>query len=197
MSILAVRLASNADRSPFDAGLPKPERSFRRPADETLMLRELQVDDLHRLEQLTQRCGEPERGWTLRTLSRSLADWPSADDRVVVGGFDGSGPSAVLLGVAALAPDLGQWGDADVAVLVAPEFRGRGVGRRLLRAIIAVADERGYGAVSARVTAGNAAFLHLAERVGLWREESVGAEPLLLWGAARDHGRRATRVRMS
>lgn len=171
------------------------------PVGDTSELRLLQSGDLARLESLTQRCDEAEAAWTLRTLSRSLTRWPTADDRAILGIFQ-TGAEAestrLLQGIAAIAPDLGQPGSADVAVLVDPEWRGRGLGRRLTRAIMQVANAQGYRSVIARVGPGNVAFLRIAQRLGLAQQQTVGAEPLLLWGPATDgQSRRETRVRMS
>jgi RimJ/RimL family protein N-acetyltransferase len=171
------------------------------PVGDTSELRLLQSGDLSRLESLTQRCDEVEAAWTLRTLSRSLTRWPTAEDRAILGIFEtgtDTGPARRLQGIAAIAPDLGQPGSADVAILVDPEWRGRGFGRRLTKAIMQVASAQGYRSVIARVGPGNVPFLRIARRLGLAQQQSVGAEPLLLWGPATDgQSRRDTRVRMS
>ena len=55
----------------------------------------------------------------------------------------------------------------ELSVYVAPEYRGRGVGRALMEAIIALAraDERTHVVVSV-ITAGNEASVHLHEQLG-------------------------------
>ena len=62
-----------------------------------------------------------------------------------------------VLGYAGLAGPGGPGGDADVAtVAVLPGAQGRGVGRALLRALLAEAVRRGAGAVLLEVRVGNA-----------------------------------------
>ncbi len=166
---------------------------------EGLTLRLLQWGDLPQIESLIQRCREAEQTWTQRTLSRSLVRWPASNDRAIVGMVETrTSGGEQLCGIAAIAPDLGQYGCADVAILVDPDHRGHGLGMRLAQAILQVAGALDYRAVTVRVNRANHAFLRIAARLGLASNESVGAEPLLLRGATTGvPAHRAGRVRLS
>ena len=75
-----------------------------------------------------------------------------------------------LLGYAGLAGPGGPGGDADVAtVAVLPAAQGRGLGRALLRALLAEAVRRGAGAVLLEVRVGNAAARALYASEGFER----------------------------
>ncbi len=171
------------------------DRLVRVPVAGILVLRSLQWTDLPQLESLTARCGEPDQNWAMRTLSRSLTRWPTADDRAIIGIAEvdaepsldarpgpppGGAAAPALFGLAAMAPDLSRAGDADVSVMIDPNFRELGLGARLLAAIVQVAAARGYASASARVAPVNTAFRLIAARLGFARQHTVGAEPFLL-----------------
>lgn len=52
------------------------------------------------------------------------------------------------------------------AIYIAPDQRGRGIGRQLLSALVGTATGRGLRTMVAGITADNAASLHLHERLG-------------------------------
>jgi ribosomal protein S18 acetylase RimI-like enzyme len=187
-----------SDRRRIDPDLQSAglDRQVRVPVAGMLVLRSLQWTDLPQLEALTARCGESDQSWAMRTMSRSLTRWPNADDRAIIGiaevdggtsadNRSGSGLPAragapQLFGIAAMAPDLGRSGDADVSVLIDPQFRDLGLGARLLGAIVQLAAARGYASATARVAPDNTAFRLIAARLGFTRQHTVGAEPFLL-----------------
>lgn len=55
---------------------------------------------------------------------------------------------------------------AEITSYVGKEFRGRGIGRELIGAIIAEADRIGYHSLIARIVAGNDVSVHLNECFG-------------------------------
>lgn len=157
------------------------------------LLQPLQWSDLPAFDFLADRSDEAEEGWTLHTLSRSLFNWPRAEDRALIGlsgeqvggldgGVEGDGGdgAGMLLGVAGLAPDPRNHHDAHLAILVDPAYRDRGVGRLLLDAIMRIAFARGYASASARARADNNAFIHLMIQRGFVPSSHPGTEPILL-----------------
>lgn len=72
----------------------------------------------------------------------------------------------------------GAWlafGEAEVmSVAVAPEFRGRGYGRKLFAELLKICKERGATAVTLEVRPSNAAAIKIYESFGL---KSVGRRP--------------------
>ncbi len=60
-------------------------------------------------------------------------------------------------------------GTAEVSFYVRSDYRGRGVGRRLLAANVAGADALGYHVLLARIADDNAVSVHLHEAVGFRR----------------------------
>ena len=174
------------------------------------LLQPLQWSDLPAFDALVDRCNEADEGWTLHTLSRSLFNWPVAEDRALIGLSDQGGQSglsdvsyvsdqsdqsgqkeaeakengedggSILLGVAGLAPDPRHHHEAHLSLLVDPSHRGRGVGRQLLDAIMRIAVARGYESASARTRADNGAFIHLMIQHDFTPSSHPGTEPILL-----------------
>lgn len=85
----------------------------------------------------------------------------------VVGEFDGK--------IIAYAGAWLAFNEAEVmSVAVAPEFRGRGFGRKLFAELIRVCKERGANAITLEVRPSNAAAIKIYESFGL---KSVGRRP--------------------
>lgn len=95
---------------------------------------------------------------------------------------------AVVRGWAALAPVSGRpvyRGVAEVSVYVAENFRGRGIGRALLEALVGCSEEHGFWTLQAGILAENVSSRALHERCGfreVGRRERIGK----LDGAWRD-----------
>lgn len=150
---------------------------------DSAVLESLQWADLPAFEGLVSRSGEADEGWTLHTLSRSLVNWPTADDRTLVGlTCHGAGHRAParLIGVAGLVPDPRNPQEAQLSILVDPLHRQQGFGGQLLDAILRIADARGYQSASARTRADNLAFMHLMVGHGFLASSHPGSEPILL-----------------
>ena len=97
--------------------------------------------------------------------------------------FAGHGPKYPLLvaeddGLIIGWASLGMWSDrcaysdtAEGSLYVSQEYRGKGIGRKLIEAIMAAGQKGGLHTVIFRITEGNEASLHLAESVGF---EQIG-----------------------
>jgi phosphinothricin acetyltransferase len=131
--------------------------------------------------------GIADRVATFETRERDVAE--------VEGWFEGDGPMVVeedddgtVLGFARLtqASDRCVYrGIGDHALYVRRDARGRGVGRRLLEALCAEAERRGYSKVSSRVFADNAASRAVHRKAG-FREVGVQERHGKLDGEWRD-----------
>ncbi len=80
---------------------------------------------------------------------------------------------AELDGVVVGWASLSEWSDrcaysdtAEISAYVKQEFRGRGIGRRLMEAIIQEGEKVGLHTVIARITEGNKQSIHLHESLG-------------------------------
>jgi len=92
--------------------------------------------------------------------------------------FAGHGPKCPILvaehdGLIIGWASLSMWSDrcaysdtAEGSFYVKKEYRGKGVGRKLLETVIAEGQKAGLHTVIARITEGNAASIHLVESVG-------------------------------
>ena len=82
---------------------------------------------------------------------------------------------AELDGVVVGWASLSEWSDrcaysdtAEISLYVKQEFRGRGIGRRLLEALILEGEKVGLHTVIARITEGNETSIHLHESLGFF-----------------------------
>jgi len=73
---------------------------------------------------------------------------------------------------------LSMWSDrcaysdtAEGSIYIQKEYRGKGIGRKLMEAVIAAGQKGGLHTVIARITEGNEASIHLAESAGF---EQIG-----------------------
>jgi GNAT superfamily N-acetyltransferase len=113
--------------------------------------------------------------------SRYVVGWPRAGDGGLVaeagGNGDGDGPVGATW-YRVMSPDDPGYGFVDIetpeiTIGVVPCWRGRGVGRRLLVALLDVAHADGHGALSLSVEEGNGAR-RLYESVGFRSVDKVG-----------------------
>jgi len=84
---------------------------------------------------------------------------------------------------------LSEWSDrrayaatAEVSLYIRGEYRGRGLGRRLLAEVLREGERRGFHTVLARITAGNDISLRLHRQAGF---EEVGVMREVGWKAGR------------
>lgn len=94
-------------------------------------------------------------------LVRYVVDWPREHDFGVVAHDGDAGPlgAAWARAFSARSPGYGYVADdvPEISMAVVASWRARGVGRRLLQALVAMAQERGWRAVSLSVEDGNSA----------------------------------------
>lgn len=99
---------------------------------------------------------------------------------VALDGDPASSPNAAVLGYVVVSGTSKRQcyaGVVELSVYVAPEARGRGVGNRLLEALIASTEEAGVWTINAGIFPENKASLALHERHGfrfLGRQERIG-----------------------
>lgn len=138
-----------------------------------LTLRAIRPDDADRLIALVERC-DPEDlrfrfGAAVRHLplawARRLAQIDYERQLAIVA----EAPDGDLLGVVRLASDP-EGETAEFALLVRSDWRNRGLGRRLLQALLAIARARGVRRVWGDVSLDNGRMLDLAEHLGFVRE---------------------------
>lgn len=108
-----------------------------------------------------------EATWRARIASAThIQAWLDDEPVATVGLWDGASSDSAAASL--------------VAMYVAPRARGRGVGERLVRAVLDEAAHRGHGRVVLEVTEGNAPAIALYERMGF-----------RFTGSRRPHPRRA------
>ncbi len=121
---------------------------------------------------------------------KSPAGIPTAADAEVPAGIaaaaDAEAPAESIIGTVGLQVIGGDGEISNVAVM--PEFRGRGIARRLLETAIAKAREQGVKDFTLEVRASNHAAIHLYESLG-FRQEGLrkrfytcpDEDALILW----------------
>jgi phosphinothricin acetyltransferase len=105
----------------------------------------------------------------MATFEEEVPSWSSWDAGHLGHSRWVAGPVGALLGWAALTPVSRRAcyaGVAEISVYVAGEARGQGIGRRLLGALIASAEEAGVWTLQAGVFAENTASLGLHQACG-------------------------------
>ncbi|NQZ42734.1 MAG: N-acetyltransferase family protein [Flavobacteriaceae bacterium] len=121
---------------------------------------------------------------TFETKVPSYADWDAAhidSCRLVAEHHNG------LLGWAALSPVSSRCvygGVAEVSVYIAPEARGKGVGKTLMHQLIAASEAQGYWTLQSGIFPENEASIKLHEKVGfrfLGKRERVGKTHEGIW----------------
>ena len=127
------------------------------------------------------RPGSPAPADSIVRASRYVVGWPRAGDGGLVAEAAGNGDRDRSVGATwyrVMAPDDPGYGFVDaetpeITIGVVPSWRGRGVGRRLLVALLDVARADGHGALSLSVEEDNGAR-RLYESVGFRSVDKVG-----------------------
>lgn len=114
--------------------------------DDADVLVEVWADVLRRAER-------DEQVADLRTIIERVA--PLADERIVVAEYDGQPAGAVHLRATTLTPLNLEPVVQAISPHVLPQFRRHGVGRALMEAAVAFADELGIGHLATAASAGN------------------------------------------
>ncbi|MGE0314701.1 MAG: GNAT family N-acetyltransferase [Lautropia sp.] len=102
------------------------------------------------------------------------------------------GPAASggrLLAIGGLRPEDDDDG-AGFGLVVAPQFRGLGLGTAMVRTLLDDAPRHGTRTMKARIAPTNCAMLALARHAGLERQRLFGDEPILLHASLRCEDRR-------
>ena len=132
-------------------------------------IREAKISDLNAITEIYNE--------VIRTTTATFDTEPKTEDEQKAW-FDSHGPkypilvaesSGVVVGWASLSKwsDRGAYSDTAVVSLhVKGEFRGKGIGRKLMGAIISEGKRVGLHTVIARIAEGNYVSIHLAESVG-------------------------------
>ncbi len=103
------------------------------------------------------------------TFEQSVPDWRQWDERHLSSCRLVARSADQILGWAALSPVSSRRvyrGVAEVSLYVAEAARGRGIGRRLLDALIDASEQNGIWTLQAGIFAENAASIHLHELAG-------------------------------
>jgi acetyltransferase len=119
-----------------------------------------------------------ERTRFLRYLSRKPPLTDAAVERMADVDFDhrcafvvieGRGPDRRIVGDARLIEDSDHPGRAELAIVLADDLQGLGVGPQLVQLLVEVAAERGFDAVGAEVWWENLPMAHVLRRLGFQR----------------------------
>jgi phosphinothricin acetyltransferase len=134
-----------------------------------LIIRPAKVEDLDRITQIYNEA--------VQTTVATFDTEPKTIEEQRVW-FQNHGPKYPILvaeldGVTSGWASLSKWSDrraysdtAEISLYVKEEFRGRGVGRKLLEAIVGEGEKAGLHTVIARIAGGNRVSIHLHEALG-------------------------------
>lgn len=145
----------------------------------TVWIRLGRPEDADAVAAMHERCSEQTR---YRRYLTAVGEWREINLRRLTGGHRGAtlvvmSPDGLIVGLGNVFPDDPDGRAAEIALLVEDTYQGRGVGTRLLRHMLALAERLGFQEVVGTVLPDNAPMLHVLEATGLdWArsiEESV------------------------
>ncbi len=140
----------------------------------TVWIRLARPEDADAVAEMHDRCSELSR---YQRYFTSVNEWRGVQLRWLSGGHRGAtlvvmNEEGAIIGLGNVFPDTSDEGDTDdqaaeVALIVEDAFHGRGVGSRLLRHLIELAERLGFSEVVASVLTDNPAILRLLVATGL------------------------------
>lgn len=146
----------------------------------TVWIRLSRPEDAEAVAAMHERCSERTRH---RRYLSGAGRWRDVALRWLTGGHRGAtlvamSEEGVLIGLGNVFPDApGDGIAAEIAVIIEDDYQGRGIGTRLVRHLIVLAERLGFQEVVATVLAENAEMLQVLEATGLaWSRESGDAD---------------------
>jgi RimJ/RimL family protein N-acetyltransferase len=145
----------------------------------TVWIRLAHPGDADAVAAMHDRCSEQSR---FHRYFTAIGEWRDVNLRRISGGHRGAtlvvmSEDGAIIGLGNVFPDSPDDGHtAEIAMIVEDAYQGRGVGTRLQRRMLALAQRLGFTEVVATVLAENSGMLHVLEEPGLeWtREHSQG-----------------------
>ena len=164
----------------------------------TVWIRLAHPGDADAVAAMHERCSEQSR---VHRYFTEVGEWRDINLRRITGGHRGAtlvvmSEEGAIIGLGNVFPNAPEDSHAaEFAMIVEDAYQGRGVGTRLQRRMIALAQRLGFTEVVATVLAENSGMLHVLEEPGLqWtREHSQGVITLRAPLPARRPGRRDAR----
>jgi RimJ/RimL family protein N-acetyltransferase len=137
--------------------------------DGTVWIRLGRPEDADAVAAMHERCSEQTR---YRRYLTAVGEWREINLRRLTGGHRGAtlvvmSPDGLIVGLGNVFPDDPEGRAAEIALLVEDTYQGRGVGTRLLRHMLALAEQLGFQEVVGTVLPDNAPMLHLLDATGL------------------------------
>ncbi len=137
--------------------------------DGTVWIRLGRPEDADAVAAMHERCSEQTR---YRRYLTAVGEWREINLRRLTGGHRGAtlvvmSPDGLIVGLGNVFPDDPDGRAAEIALLVEDTYQGRGVGTRLLRHMLALAERLGFQEVVGTVLPDNAPMLHVLEATGL------------------------------
>jgi AcrR family transcriptional regulator/RimJ/RimL family protein N-acetyltransferase len=136
----------------------------------TVWIRLARPEDADAVVAMHERCSELSLH---RRYLAGVSEWRDVNLRRLTGGHRGAtlvvmSEEGAIVGLGNLFPDEPRDGhSAEIAVIVEDAFQGRGIGTRLVRHMLELAERLGFQEVVATVLAENAGMLHVLEATGL------------------------------
>jgi len=137
--------------------------------DGTVWIRLARPEDADAVAAMHERCSEQTR---YRRYLTAVDEWREVNLRRLTGGHRGAtlvvmSPDGLIVGLGNVFPNDPDGRAAEIALLVEDTFQGLGVGTRLLRHMLALAERLGFQEVVGTLLPDNIPMLHVLEATGL------------------------------